>query len=415
MSKKSKKELAKAEALMAKALKVQAKAKKMKDEAARMQLAMLQAANGAASVRPEAVAMAAPTPEPVMQFAGTAPVNIVPQSAPEADANSGQPADPVRQIRHHIGRNRFLYAAIGTVIILTAIYLGYAVSKRGAQAAAADAPAVSEAGATAERAAPPAESGQVPTTVTVLDTWEMPKELIEISSNAFIDADRIACVEDNDGVIYTYNLKTRKFEAPLRFGGQGDYEALSVVGNAFYVLRADGMLYEVQPAASGKPAVKTYDLPLNVENDTEPMFYDEPNNRLLVGVKETDPTSSEYKGVYSFDLRTKTMELKPVMTIPAEHEGAAAGGTSKKKNKARTIKPSEIAIDPKSGDLYVLNGPQAEFLIVGKDGALRQAIQLDKNVFPQPEGMCFSPAGELYISSEGGKKGVGVIAKVGLK
>jgi hypothetical protein len=418
VSKKSKKELAKAETKLAKAQKMQAKAMKMKHEAIRMQLAMMQAGEATGQMPHDSLGALIIRPETPQQDKAAIGATTASQGT---DSNIGlNPAntpDAASPIAQHIRRNRFLYTAAAGVLILAVIYLGYAAAKRGQAATKVSTPAGYGQRGIAEAPAPPEKSQGLPTSVVVLDKWEMPDELYEISSNAFIDADRVACIQDADGIIYTYNLKTRKIESRLKFAGPGDFEALSVVGNTFYALRSDGHLYEVQPGTSGKPSVNEYDLPLKAANETEPMFYDQPNNRLLVGVKEQDPQSDDYKGVYSFDLATKTMKLKPVMTIPSEHEvtRSDADGNTKSKKKLRPIKPSEIALDPRSGDLYVLNGPHAEFLILDKSGALKQVIQLDKSIFPQPEGMCFSASGELYISSEGAKKGAGVIAKVELR
>ena len=38
------------------------------------------------------------------------------------------------------------------------------------------------------------------------------------------------------------------------------------------------------------------------------------------------------------------------------------------------------------------------------DGTIRFAARLDKNLLPQPEGIAFDEAGNLYLSSEGKKK-----------
>lgn len=407
VSKKSKKELKKAEAMMAKASKMQAKAQKLSNEAAIMQLTMLRDKRV-----PEAMS--------VLKESPGAPISAIPDDSGTGFA-AAQPASPSlptpesHSLVQHLRNHTILYTAIAAVIVLIGVYTGYAIGKHSRSATPSAAPLVTPQRSEAKPEAAPERQQQLSSGIAVLDTWDMPDELVEISSNAFIDADRVACIQDAEAIIYTYNLKTRQVESRLKFGKPGDYEALSVVGNIFYALRSDGHLFEVQPSQSGNPTVKEYDLPLGFVNETEPMFYDAPNDRLLVGVKEKDPQSDDYKGVYSFDLKTKTMAQKPVMTIPATHEGAAASASKKKKNKPVTIKPSEIALDPETGDLFVLNGPQAEFLIVGKDGALKQVIELDKSVFPQPEGMCFSPDGSLYISSEGGKKKPGVLAKVALR
>jgi uncharacterized protein YjiK len=254
--------------------------------------------------------------------------------------------------------------------------------------------------------------------VKVLQVWELPEELNEISANVLVGDDRMACVQDNDGIIFIYNLKTKAIENKITFAGKGDFEGLALVGKTYYVLRSDGFLYEVRPNGNQNPDVKTYDLPLEASNNTEPMFYDAAHNRLLIGTKDTDPGGNSGKGVYSFNLPTKTMSTVPVMMISSSENNGNnnSGSAEKKKGKKHNgeIRPSEIAIEPRSRNIYVLNGPKSQLLLVDVSGKIKSITQLDKKIFPQPEGMCFTSSGELYISSEAGKKGKAVIAKVQL-
>jgi uncharacterized protein YjiK len=243
-----------------------------------------------------------------------------------------------------------------------------------------------------------------------LKTWALPKELNEISSNILVSSTKMACIQDNDGFIFFYDLANKRIDSKLKFAGPGDYEGLTLVANTFYVLRSDGFLFEVQPGNSADPTVKTYDLPLSAENNVESLCYDNTNNRLLVAVKEKDLTEKDKKGVYAFDLSKKQMSTAPVFYIQGD-EKASSGKKKKKKN---TIKPSEMAINPITKEFYVLNGPRSELLILDGSGNIKSTIQLDKNLFPQPEGLCFGPKGELYISSEASKKGNAIIAQVKL-
>jgi hypothetical protein len=381
VSKKSKKKLAKAEALIA-------EGNRLKSEVLRKEVVRTGSWNNIVTTE------ASPAPPPVAAATAAA-------------------ATPLQR------RKRLMYAGIAGAIVLAAVVF-YALlhfgddddGKKGKGKQKEEKISPKEASAKANSAAE----------LTVLDTWHLPSELKEISGNVFVDEDRIACVQDNDGIIFTYNLNSKKIENRLHFGPKGDYEALALVEGTYYVLRVNGMLYEVSPNGKGKPRVKQYQLPLTLENDPEPMFYDQPNNRLLIGVKEIDPTGGPGKGLYSFDLQTKKMALEPAIMLTSAADNAAMAeeptdeqdGKTKKKNKT-SISPSEVVINHKTGEIYVLNGPQSEFIIADATGKTKTIIQLDKSIFPQPEGMCFSPSGELYISSEGakGKRG-GIIAKVEL-
>jgi hypothetical protein len=248
--------------------------------------------------------------------------------------------------------------------------------------------------------------------------WPLPKELKEISANVFLDDVRMACVQDNDGIIYIYNLQSESVDEKIKFADNGDYEGLAIVQNTFYVLRSDGFLFEVQPQKDKTPLVKTYDLPLEMENETESLCYDSENNRLLIGVKEHDLQEQDKKGIYGFDLKTKQMSTNAVLYIDSkvsiddnDDDGKKNDKGKKKKKGKAEIKPSGIAIHPTSRDLYILDGPSSRMFIADSKGNIKSKIQLDKKVFPQPEGLCFNKSGELYISSEGGKDGQGVIVK----
>jgi uncharacterized protein YjiK len=237
----------------------------------------------------------------------------------------------------------------------------------------------------------------------------MPEELLEISANVLIDETRMACIQDNKGIIYVYNLKTQAVEDKIEFGGKGDFEGLALVGDVYYALTGDGLLFEI--SGGSKHTVKTYDLPLSNENDTESLFYDKDKNRLLIGVKEKDLSSDEKKGIYGFDLAVKRMNSQAVYLIDDSDKKSDGRGSNKIKGK---IKPSEIIFHPQRGTLLILNGPTSQLIEADLSGNILSTVQFDKNDFPQPEGMCFSGSGKLYISSEGNKKHQAILAQVEL-
>jgi hypothetical protein len=43
-------------------------------------------------------------------------------------------------------------------------------------------------------------------------------------------------------------------------------------------------------------------------------------------------------------------------------------------------------------------------LILDQSGAVKKLYQLEKSSFNQPEGITFSPTGDMYISNEGSKQ-----------
>ena len=64
------------------------------------------------------------------------------------------------------------------------------------------------------------------------------------------------------------------------------------------------------------------------------------------------------------------------------------------------------------GDIYILSADRV-LVVYDADLNLKEVAKLNPRMYYQPEGICFSPAGTLYISSEGdGEKGELVAIKL---
>ena len=238
------------------------------------------------------------------------------------------------------------------------------------------------------------------TGVTVIKKWELPKELTEISGLSCMDEQRFACVQDEVGEIFIYDIASSKVEKEIRFGPAGDYEGLAVVGETVWVLRADGKLFEVANLNAAKPVVKEYATPLTIKQDTEGLCYDKKNNRLLIAIKGAEPDKSDYKGIYSFDLASRKMDRQPVFKINLLDKAFEAKG----KKKRGSINPSGISLNPLNGDLYITEGRDPKLLIMDATGTIKKLYSLNTNEFSQPEGIAFTPAGDLFIANEGTKQ-----------
>jgi uncharacterized protein YjiK len=232
-------------------------------------------------------------------------------------------------------------------------------------------------------------------------SWKLPKTLVEISGLSFIDNYRLAGVQDEKGVVYIFNLKAGGVELEIDFGDNGDYEGIEIIENDAWVLKSNGTLYMVKDyLEKAGPNVKKYTTALSGKNDAEGLAYDPVNKNLLIACKE-DPFVDEkegsgFKAIYSFNLETKLIDLKPFFLINLDsikyYKGDAA------------FKPSGIAIQPVTGDIFILGSVGKLLLVLTGKGEMLAMIKLRPKIFPQPEGICFSPDGTLYISNEGGGK-----------
>lgn len=244
----------------------------------------------------------------------------------------------------------------------------------------------------------------------VQERWELPGELVEISGIAFSGAEEVASVQDEEGRIFIYNLGSRKITRQVPFAGPGDYEGIAVVGSSAWVIRADGVLYEIENYTAGKPKVTRHITGLTRSQDVEGLAYDKKNNRLLLAIKGRESGGADYKGIYAFNLQSQKLDKAPAYRIEL---GDPVFGNTAGKKKEDVIQPSDLAMHPSTGELYVLEGAKPKMLVMNASGNPAHLYKLKGKDFPQPEGMDFNEAGELFISNEGGK-GRGTILKVAL-
>lgn len=232
--------------------------------------------------------------------------------------------------------------------------------------------------------------------VEIVQEWNLPEILDEISGIAMIDEERIAAVQDENGIIFIYNLRTSKIEEQIEFGGDGDYEGIALSGNTAYVLRSDGNIFEVQNYMSAERKTVEHNTKIEGKYNFEGLCFDKNDSNLLLASKEVGKEDS--KPVFAYNPATKTLDEEPVFTINSEDK---VFKDLKKKKSEKVVLPSEINIHPSTGNYYLLDAVNAKLVILDSDGNSRTLHQFNKKQFAQAEGLTFGPGGELYISNEG--------------
>ena len=237
--------------------------------------------------------------------------------------------------------------------------------------------------------------------VEVINKWEMPEVLKEVSGIAFLGPNRFACVQDETGTVFIYNTADAKIIKEIPFGGAGDYEGIAVVGKTAYVVQSDGNIIEVNNIETTSPQVKTYGTSLTADQNVEGLCYDKKHNRLLLAIKGAEAEEQNFKGIYGFDLQSKKLQPEPVLKIDLTD---AVFSGSKGKKLSNAMQPSEINVHPVTGDIYLTEATKPKILILDEKGKIKSLFHLSGSEFSQPEGIAFSPQGDLFISNEGKKE-----------
>jgi uncharacterized protein YjiK len=243
----------------------------------------------------------------------------------------------------------------------------------------------------------------------------LPPALYEISGITEINNSDIACVQDENGVIFIYSLTENKILKEIFFGYNGDYEGITRVGTTMYVLRSDGVIYEVPEFETGKQSTVYHDTGIPASNN-EGLCYDEKNNRLLIACKgRVNGKDKNVRLIYAFNLQTKKLDHRPVyeFNVSAVTDFAIRHNILpplNKNKKGKDVKPqlklglSGIAIHPLTKKIFLLSDPDRMLLIFEPGGKLEYLVSLDPELFNKPEGICFLANGDLLISNEGDGK-----------
>ena len=243
----------------------------------------------------------------------------------------------------------------------------------------------------------------------------LPPELKEISGLTVIDPKTLACVQDEEGTVFIYDLKSLQVKHKIHFAGPGDYEGIAIVEKDAFVLRSDAVLFHIHNYQSDEWVVDS--IVTGIPNkDNEGLCFDPKNDRLLIGSKSKIAKGPQFKNlrtVYAFDLLHFKLQAEPLYTydITSVKDFAAKNNiemptkpTKKNPNEeepALKFQISGMYIHPESQLLYVLSASDYYLFVFNPEGEIMHLEVLDPQKFNKAEGIAIMENGDLYISNEG--------------
>ncbi len=267
--------------------------------------------------------------------------------------------------------------------------------------------------------------GQFPYAIFQPDyRYELAPRLQEISGLTYRSKTSLLCVNDEEGVVFDFNIKSGEISGVYSFAKAGDYEGIELVDSMLYVLRSNGNIYEIRHFNTASIITKLYKTKLNSKNDTEGLGYDKTTNSLLIACKGKPGKKKKYKGeraIYSFSLDSCKLSKEPTYLISQKQIRDILSLSDYKKlsnqilenvNPSKgdvTFQPSAVAIHPITQNLYVLASAGKLLVVLNPQGDILAVVKLKRSIFNQPEGICFAPDGTMFISNEGKKKSANIL------
>ncbi len=227
--------------------------------------------------------------------------------------------------------------------------------------------------------------------------------LEEISGLTYIGKNQLGCVQDESGKLYIYDRKKKSVVRRIKFAKGGDYEGVEVVNQMAYVIKSNGTLYKFSIDDDDKPNVDIIETGFSKENDIEGLGYHPEMGKLLICCKNKgDYGDQKIKGkaIYTFDLVTEKVDPKPLFVIKKSDIKDFLDSVGRNEKEVG-FQPSGIAFHPKENRYYIIASAGKALIVLDENFNVMEFVRIRPKVLKQPEGICFSPDGRMYISSEG--------------
>jgi hypothetical protein len=248
-------------------------------------------------------------------------------------------------------------------------------------------------------------------------TFVLPDTLREISGLTDIDSTTFACIQDENGILFIYDISINNIQKQYNFHIDGDYEGITRVDSSMYILRSDGILFQISNYQSSNFKLDSFKTGIPANNN-EGLCYDPDNNRLLIASKGKIAKGPEYKDkrvIYGFDLKEKLLSEKPVFEFDLQNIKQFATinkidvPTKTKKNGQITepfikFMTSAVAIHPITKKLYLLSASDHLLFIFNFKGEIEYMEPLNPIIFNKAEGITFMDNGDMIITNEGQNK-----------
>lgn len=240
-------------------------------------------------------------------------------------------------------------------------------------------------------------------------TWELPSILKEVSGLSCLENGDLAMIQDEDGLLFYFNIQQGVVVDTFNFWGSGDYEGVEIVGNYAYILKSDADIFRYD-LTTGEAIKESYK---SLENqEWEGLGYDRKSNTLVIASKAGAEKYAKDREVWR--IRIPSLELiapAPIFLNEAVLKGYCESlpqGSQRAKLETKLCSPQEkgfcpsaIAQHPISGNWFLLSSIGKALMVLSPDGEILDLVKLNRAVIPQPEGLCFDAQGTLYLSTEG--------------
>lgn len=227
--------------------------------------------------------------------------------------------------------------------------------------------------------------------------WVLPGVLREISGIALTGDGRILAHNDERGRVYVIDPRRGVITKQFSVGSKtvvADFEGIAVSGDDIFLLASNGNVYQFREGDDGKRVDFTlYDTKLGKECEFEGIAIERGTGAFLLVCKVISKRSERNQlRIYRWVRESGGRGSVSTINVPL----AEAIGT----NGWKALSPSDITIDPKTGNYILITGPEKALIEITASGSVVRSLPLPSGL-QQPEGVAITSDGLIILADEG--------------
>lgn len=228
--------------------------------------------------------------------------------------------------------------------------------------------------------------------------YSLPLALAEVSGLAYYPKDSsVFAIIDEAGLFFKIYLNGSGLIKKWTFDKRRDFEDVVRKDSSFYLLVSNG---DVEILRFSGDSILTDKSVLSEGskkvNEFETMYYDDSLGIVLM-CKECEDDKKEK--VTTFIFSPDSMAYKEGFSLDVKQISKLTG------DEKLHFKPSAAAVHPQTNELYIIASVNKLLVIADRKGNVKEVYPLDGKIYKQPEGITFTPWGDLLISNEAAESG----------
>jgi len=241
---------------------------------------------------------------------------------------------------------------------------------------------------------------------TAIAKWRLGKELQEISGLTLTDDGRLFAHGDEAARVFEIDYRTGRMVKNFGLGQtpvRGDFEAIASVGDSLYLMTSGGVLYQFKEGEHGSDvAYVSRDTGLKERCEFEGLTFDSRQDALLMLCKNVSSKGALKDSLVIYRLPHNALRDSVPndssfarITVPLE---PIIGP-----NDWKGFHPSDIAVDPASGNYVIVSADERALVEITPAGQLVSARALG-HALAHVEGVAITKDHILIMSTEGDEK-----------